>query len=372
MKQFGYEISALSEMERGLIGLEANRWVQPNDDSSFRLYLERRGFGVLVEHEVTKFEFTKLEDVCRLLIERNLLHNTIRGGSHACAETIASLRRFGEAESQDNIRWTWWSGFPYTFSCYLDERLNPKDIDKEAQLGILAILEPSRFGLGDLDELPTPEIEQKSLEHLALQRIRSMSEIDLPPDIDTHVGVYSSATWSSVVVAGQGGAPGATPYVYELLEVRTQIAWLAAHLVGQWCADSHVRKAAITSTELDYVRWEVIPLLRGALRFSDAGVSTRYTQIFEAIKESSGLEVEVASTEEALQWSYDAAEREERRKRRRYEIVVEALLGVLTVLQVAVLIHEVPLVSLSRWAASLVLFGVVAIVAAAVASHRRK
>ena len=311
------------------------------------------------------------EVVVRLLIQRKQFHEKVREGVHPLASLIISLSDRVNSEISKGNRRSMGEGVPYVFTFYVDEdddsvgasgksrvELSPSlsNVDEETLQGILAISEPSVVGLGDTEIWTLSEVETEGIQSLA-NRISSLdtSSRDIPPSADLNDAIYCNATWASLVVLGVDGEPGSTISTYELLEVRIQIAWVAAHLVRRWCERGHLQQDLINSIEVDKIRWQVIPLLREASRLSDAGMSTRHTEIFRELKRTSGLDQEIEAAEDTLRWSFEAAERSERRHRRRYELAVELLLGVIAALQLATLISDVPLVSLPRWVASMVL-----------------
>lgn len=365
----GFVELPLEGMDKRLVGLEASKWASSDDEDDTILYLERRGFGVAVDREATESDFSDHEGVVGLLEQRWHLHEQVCDGKHPIAKMVESLRGRLEGEFGDTARWSAWEGVPYVFSFYVAEDEDPNRLleSRHARLGIVALSEPSRMRFGDTEtRTQLDEVERSE----ATGRIKSLDPSDLPTNVETSPEVYCGATWASLVVVGLSGEPGTTIRTYELLEVRTQIAWLAAHQVRRWCERNLARGEEVSSYELDDLRWQVLPLLREARQLSDAGMSTRHSEILAALKRTSGLEQEIEATEQVLQWAYEAAGRIESRRRHRYELAVEVLLGMLAVLQLATLIYEVPLVSLSTWAASLILVGAATGIAFVVSRNR--
>jgi hypothetical protein len=367
----GYIESPLEGLEKRLVGLEASRWYLKDQQGGATLYLERRGFGVLVDREATDATFDNHKDIAGILKQRWQLHEQVHQGQHPLAKKIEALRDQAKGEFGKALRWSAWEGVPYVFSLYVaeDEVLEQLMGDPNALLGMVALSEPSRVRFGDTETKSNGGV---ATQEDAEERIGSLDSSDLPNDVETSQEMYCGATWASLIVVGRSGDVGTTIKTYELLEVRTQIAWLAAHQVRRWSERNLARGEFVSSSQLDEVRWEVLPLLREAKQLSDASMSTRHSMILTALKNTSGLEQEIEAAEDALQWSYEAAERIEARQRHRYELVVEVLLGMLAVLQLATLIYEVPLVSLSTWAASLILVVSALGIALVVARNRQR
>lgn len=373
LRSLGFVKQALSLEDEGIIGLSISRWKlrASQEASDVSIYLEHRGFGVLVDRLTTDMRLGNHEDVVRLLIQRKQFHEQVRQGTHPLASLVISLSDRVKSETGKGNRRSMGEGVPYVFTFYVDEdddsvgascrpqiELPPSlsGVDIETLQGILAISEPSIVGLGDTEIWALSEVETEGIKSLA-SRVSSLdaSSRYIPPSVDLNNAIYCNATWSSLVIFGIDGEPGSTINTYELLEVKIQIAWVAAYLVRRWCERGHIQQDLINSAEVDEIRWQVIPLLREASRLSDAGMSTRHTEIFRELKRTSGLDQEIEAAEDTLRWSFEATERSERRHRRRYELAVELLLGVIAALQLATLISDVPLISLPRWAASLVL-----------------
>lgn len=394
----GFSESPIDPQDERLLGLNVSCWRRDasRGGADATLYLEHRGFGVLVDRATSGIEMGDHTGVVGLLAERKRLHVEVRQGTHVLALLAASLRDQIEPCLPRSARSSMWDGVPYVFTFYVDEDcgivgVDGEHVSKEAQAsgselparlvglseatlkGILALSEPSKLGLEDTDA-PDPlepgRTETAGAESIA-DRIAKLAMTALPPDVDVNDAVYCGATWASLVVVGRSSEPGSTVHAYELLEVRTQIAWLAAHLVRRWCERSHSRQESINSSDLDEIRWQVIPLLREASRLSDAGMSTRHVEIYKGLRRTSGLDEGIEAAEDTLRWSFEAAERLERRHRRRYELAVEVLLGLLAALQLATLIYELPLVSLPRWAASAILVAFASTLALFVAQNRR-
>jgi len=379
VSEFGFLESSLTQQEKHLLGLDVSRWKRQVDNhrSDATIFLERRGFGVLVDRMDTGTRFGEHEAIVHLLEQRQHLHTEVRQGKHPLAILVTSL--CDKVKSQlgtDLVRWAW-EGVPYVFTFYIDEDGDTSEVgdkiptsepvmsitglppslsnmDTGTLQGILALSEPSKIGLEDTMVAPPSEAKLDRIEQLT-NRVGCLEAEDMPPDIDINDAIYCGATWASLVVVGSDGEPGDTTDTYELLEVRTQIAWIAAHLVRRWCEKAHDLNETINSIEIDEIRWQIIPLLRETSWLSNASMSTRHSEIFRGLKRTSGLDQEIKAAEDTLQWSFEAAERSERRHRRRYELAVELLLGVITVLQLAELVSEIPLVSLPRWASYVIL-----------------
>lgn len=396
LRALGFAESPLAHPDERLLGLGIRRWTHRTDqqgvDATF--YLERRGFGVLVDRLATDARLSEHDGVVRLLEQRKRLHEEVRQETHPLAELVASLCDRVESRLGKSARRSLWKGVPYVFTFYVDEDYNTRDVvertpssnplvnltrlppclsnrDTATLQGILALSEPSRIGIGDTEIRPLTESEPGRTREL-VGRVSGLEVKDMPPDIDINDAVYCGATWASLVVVGLDGEPGSTIHTYELLEVRTQIAWLAAHLVRRWCEKGYAQQEAISSTEVDEIRWQVIPLLREARRLSDAGMSTRHAGVFRGLKQTSGLDQEIEAAEDTLQWSVEAAERAERRQGRRYKLAVELLLGVIAVLQLATLVSDVPLVSLPRWAAFVILVAFASALALVIVRNRER
>ncbi len=365
----GFSELPLEETAKPLIGLKVSQWISNDNEAKTVLYVESRGFGVAVDKETHNAEFSNHKDVVNLLEQRWQLHKQVCEGSHPLAQKIENLRNQLTRRFGDTIRWSTWSGILYVFSFYVAEDADPSQLLKHrnALLGIAALSEPSKVGYGDLEfKTQNDEIAHNKV----IERIQKLDPADLPPDVETSTEIYCGATWASLIVVGLSDKPTTTIRTYELLEVRTQIAWFVAYQVRRWCETTLAQWTEIKSSALDELRWQVLPLLLEVKQLSHASMSTRYSEILQTLRHTSRLEQEIEATEQALKWAYEIAERVERQKRHRYERAVEALLGVLAVLQLSTLIHEVPLVALSTQTASLILAGTAIGIALLVARNR--
>ncbi len=357
LKDEGFSEWPLGDMDKRLVGLDVRRWKSSDFGSDRTIYVERSGFGVLVDREATEASFGDHASIANLLEQRWQFHNQVLQGGHDISRRVENLRGRLNGDFGNTARWSIWRGVPYIFTFYVAEEETPDEVlkDPDSRLGIVALSEPSRLGFGGTEARDEcNSVSQESVE----SQIASLNPMDLPSDIETNQRIFCGATWASLVIVGRYGDPGSTADTYELLEVRTQITWAAAYQVRHWCEGLLTRDEAIGSGDLHKVRKQVLPFLRQTGQLSEASMSTRHTEILSALKETSGLEQEVEAAESALQLTYEGAEHNEVRRRHRYEVAVAVLLGILAVFQLATLIHEGPLVSLPTWIATIILISI--------------
>ncbi len=335
----GYVESPLDHADKRLIGLDISRWDSINSDEGETIYLESRGFAALVDRNVTETQFGDHLGVARLLQQRRKLHERALRGADRLSMRIEALRNRVTSNSDDTASWTTWEGVPYVFTFYVAEDEAPHQTvgDQDCQLGILALSEPSRVGLGDTERNKQSDSDS-SVEIAA--RIADLNPLDLPRDIDVNHEVFCGATWAGLVVIGRYGDSGSTIATYELLEVRTQLVWFVAYQTRRWCEMRRANDSLAKTSELDGLRWRSLPLLREGTHLSDASMPSRYLAILAALKSTSDLERQVSAAEDAIEWTYQAAERIEAQQRHheavqrhRDAVLVEVLLGTVAVLQ---------------------------------------
>ncbi len=352
----GFTESRLQDMDKRLIGLDVSRWESNDDGINITLYLERRGFGVLVYRESTEARFGDHSSIADLLEQRWQFHNEVIQGTSSISKKVDALRMRVRKEFGCTTRWDSWEKVLYVFTFYVAEE-DPDQIldDRDSQLGIIALSEPSRVGLGDTEEYLQDNFV---VNWPILSRISGLDPIDMPHDIETNKGVFCGVTWASLIIACRSNHLDSTVNIYELLEVRTQIIWSLAHQIRRWCERQLAYNNIVELSELNEVRGQVIPLLYEARQISEASLSTRHANILETLKHASGLEHEIEAAENALQLTYEFAEAIKVRRAKRYETAVKVLLGVIAVFQLTALIHDGPLLSLSTLAATAILVGV--------------
>ncbi len=360
------------ESDRRLIGLSVSRWDKGEELS---IYIEGRGFGVVVEREHTEDDLESHGAIARMLVKRQQIHNRIRNDLHPIANLVHDLRceiqpaKGSRFRRVPPTRWNVWDGIPYVLTFFVDENVDPSALSERAIQSVQALSEPSGIGCGDNDPIPSAGVE--SVGGIVTQIRALPSNRDDLRDEDVNDAVYCIATWAGLVVLGRDGEPGSTNHTYELMEIRTQIAWSASYYVRRWCERNQAADRIVGSGTVEDLRWQVVPLLQEVVHLSDAGLSTRHRNILKALNRTSELEREVVSTEDALRRLSQLAARRERKRRRRYEGVVELLLGVIALLQIASLIHSGPLVSLSTpMASTVVLIGALVIGVGIVVSRR--
>lgn len=379
----GFDQSQLTQADEQLLGLSVSLWMLKNDNNGAdtSIYLQRRGFAILVNREATETCFSDHEAVVKLLKRRQRLHQEIRSGTHPLARLVMSVRQQVGSRVVKRARQPLYDGVPYVFTFFVDEEYDTSDdiehvpfpgskpsihnqipvpqsihLGVPGQLqnasiatlqGIVALSEPSRIGLADSDIGTSHAGEPVDIWEVT----RKIGELDynyIPPNLDRSSTVYGGATWASLVVIGVEGERGSSIHTYELLEVRTQIAWMAAHLVRRWCEQGQKQAPSLLSSQVDEIRWHIVPLFRRASHLSDARMSSRHLEILRGLTVTSALDQQIGAAEDAIQWTFEALERSEHRRRQRFELTVELLLGVFAVLQLATLVSDVPLVSLPK------------------------
>lgn len=353
------ESRRFSQADRQIVGLSMSRWDREDDLSVF---IEHRGFGVLIERDQTDVALGDHHAIADLLVERQEIHSSVRKGGHPVSHLIRDLRdqvaptsgfRFRQVTT---ARWNVWDGIPYVFTYFVDEDVDPASLSGQEIQSLRALSEPSIIGCGDND--PISSSADNSAKEIAQQIAGLPSHRDELHDVDINDNVHCSATWAGLVVLGREGERGSTKHTYELLEIRTQVAWSASYSVRRWCERSLSKGEKINSSIVEDLRWQVMPLLHETIHLSEAALSTRHRRILQALSSTSSLEREVSSTEHALRRLSEVASRHESKRRSRFEGAVEVLLGVIALLQLVSLIHEGPLISVSTaWATGVVVAG---------------
>ncbi len=310
----------------------------------FNLYITKSGFGIIQYEERQEFEgdFLNLEATANLVERRREFHRSICA-TNSKHEIIATAKQFTKILAAGKHPKLANYVFSY-FAFSLNEELPKIDVtwlknqpSKDFQKYVWALLHPSRFS-GNTKEM----IENFQLTDDDFMQLEK-------GDIDPKINVLGLASWSSLLIFAPRESEGATNFrdilaLYESMEVRTQLAWSIAHMIEKDCQEelNLDRETGV----LDSHR-KSLSLLTNFSEIPNADVSGRDRKIWDGLRETSSLELQINSAKEVYELLDDREKGKAGKNAERNQFWFAATAAVFTLVSV---FYGLPLVhGLSQW-----------------------
>lgn len=325
--------------------------------------LNHLGFGILATLVQQSSKPLNPNTVAMLLVRRAEFHRDAIAGTVEDVKSLIAIkdqiaRQCSRAQGKRK-RPDLWECVPYVVSLFfLQTETCFQDLQASAQRSVAALLEPSLVNCSDDAGAPDMSLVAQLVDELELGRTGGLcKDVDISP----HVEVFMS--WAGVVVLTQDGLElQESEELFRYLEVRTQLAWSMAHFCRLWCIH-HQGKGKIPARVTSELRLRITPIVRQAVKMTQATSTTRFRQLSDALGQTSELSAEVGSAEVALADLTEFTEIQVLSSRRKYERAVAIALFILTSSQVLPVFFHEPIYSVRMTPLVIATMGVVGAVA---------